>query len=43
MINADRIYVLGKGEIVESGSYDELMKMKGKYYKAFTIQAEGYK
>lgn len=27
--NADRIYVMDKGQIVESGNYDELMKMEG--------------
>ena len=41
--NADKIYVLDKGEIVESGNHKELIKMKGKYYKAFNIQAKGYK
>lgn len=40
--NADKIYVLEKGEIVESGNHDELMALQGKYHKAFTIQAEGY-
>ncbi len=41
--NADRIYVLDKGEIVESGNHAELVKLKGRYYKAFNIQAKGYK
>lgn len=41
--NADKIYVLDKGEIIESGSHDELMTRKGKYHHAFTIQAEGYR
>lgn len=41
--NADKIYVLEKGEIVEGGSHDELMALKGKYHHAFTIQAEGYR
>lgn len=41
--NADKIYVLDKGEIVESGDHKELMKLKGKYYNAFNIQAKGYK
>jgi len=41
--NADKIYVLDKGEIVESGNHKELMKLKGRYYKAFNIQAKGYK
>ena len=40
--NADKIYVLDKGEIVESGNHNELMKLKGKYYTAFNIQAKGY-
>ncbi len=31
--NADRIIVLNKGKILETGSYDELMKKKGFYYK----------
>ena len=41
--NADKIYVLADGAIAESGNHKELMKLKGKYHKAFTIQAEGYK
>lgn len=40
--NADKIYVLDEGKIAESGNHDQLMALKGKYYKAFTIQAEGY-
>ncbi len=31
--NADRIIVLNKGRIVETGSYEELMDKKGFYYK----------
>ena len=31
--NADRIYVLDKGQIVEYGSYDELMKLDGVFSK----------
>lgn len=41
--NADRIYVMDNGSIVESGNHDQLMELKGKYHNAFTIQAEGYK
>ncbi len=41
--NADKIYVLDKGELVESGNHDQLMELKGKYHKAFNIQANGYK
>jgi len=31
--NADRIIVLKKGKIVESGTYDQLLDMKGEFYK----------
>ncbi len=41
--NADKIYVLDKGEIIEKGSHNELMELRGKYYKAFNIQAKGYR
>jgi ABC-type multidrug transport system fused ATPase/permease subunit len=40
--NADRIIVLDKGEIVEEGSHDELIKLNGKYAEGFRLQAEGY-
>lgn len=29
IMNADRIYVMDKGELVQSGTYDELMKQEG--------------
>lgn len=35
---ADRIIVVDKGEIIENGSPEELMAMKGKYYKLVQIQ-----
>lgn len=34
----DAIYVLEKGEIIESGSHVELMRSKGKYYKMWKEQ-----
>jgi ATP-binding cassette subfamily B protein len=38
--NADRIVVLDKGRIAESGSHEELLKQKGMYYRLWTGQAE---
>ena len=34
----DRIYVLDKGEIIESGTHEELVNMKGKYYRLLKEQ-----
>lgn len=31
--NADKIVVMKKGRIVESGTYEELLKQKGEFYK----------
>lgn len=42
-VMADVIYMLENGEIVESGSHDELMAMGGKYAYMFNLQAEKYK
>ena len=33
------IYVLDKGEIIESGTHDELIALKGNYYKMYQLQA----
>ena len=40
---SDRIYVLGNGTILESGSHTELMAQGGEYSKMFTLQASSYK
>lgn len=40
---SDRIYVLGNGTILESGSHAELMAQDGDYSKMFTLQASSYK
>jgi len=40
--NADQIYVIDGGEIVECGSHDDLMRLGGQYADAFTTQAKGY-
>ena len=42
-VNADRIYVMENGEIIESGSHKELMEQNGTYAYMFTLQAEKYK
>lgn len=42
-VMADEIYMLEKGEIIEHGSHDELMKLDGKYAYMFRLQAEKYK
>ena len=42
-VGADRIYVMEKGEIIESGSHEELMKKNGTYAYMFNLQAEKYK
>jgi len=36
--NANKIIVVDKGKILEMGTPDELMELKGKYYKLIQIQ-----
>lgn len=38
IMHADKIYVLEKGEIVETGSHDELIDLKGLYYAMWRQQ-----
>ncbi len=38
--NADRIFVVNDGRIVESGNHDELMAKKGEYYDLYTAQLQ---
>ena len=38
--NADRILVMDKGKIVESGNHNELIKNKGLYSRLYTIQSK---
>ena len=42
-VNADKIYVMENGRIIESGSHEELMKLNGTYAYMFNLQAEKYK
>lgn len=38
----DRILLFRSGEVVESGTHEELMARKGKYYELFQMQAQYY-
>jgi ATP-binding cassette subfamily B protein len=38
VMHADRIYVLERGRIVESGGHDELLERKGLYYAMWRQQ-----
>ena len=40
---ANKIVVVDKGEIIECGTPEELMALKGKYYKLIKIQSMGEK
>lgn len=40
--NADKIYVIDGGKIVEDGSHETLMKLDGQYASLFKLQAKGY-
>lgn len=42
VVDADRIYLLSDGRILESGTHAELMAQNGKYREMFLKQAEGY-
>ena len=38
IVNADRILVIAKGKIIEDGTHQELMRLKGHYYQLYTNQ-----
>ena len=40
--NANKIFVIDGGKIIEQGSHKDLLKLKGKYAHLFNIQARGY-
>lgn len=40
--HADRILMMEKGRVIESGSHEELMALGGKYAEMFSLQAEKY-
>jgi ATP-binding cassette, subfamily B, bacterial len=41
--NADRIYVMHDGELIEEGSHDELIARGGRYAELFDLQARAYR
>jgi ATP-binding cassette subfamily B protein len=41
--NADKIFMLENGTIIEEGTHEELMSLKGKYAEMFNMQAEKYR
>ncbi len=41
--NADRIYVIDNGGIIESGTHRQLLALNGQYATLFNLQAKGYR
>ncbi|OKL64607.1 Multidrug resistance protein 1B [Talaromyces atroroseus] len=41
IVNADRIYVIDDGTVVEHGTHTQLMAMKSKYYRLYTASKSG--
>ena len=39
---ADRVIVMMDGQIIESDSHEELLKLNGEYAKLFSAQAQWY-
>jgi ATP-binding cassette subfamily B protein len=40
---ADRIYLLDKGQVIESGTHESLMDQRGSYASIFNTQSAGYR
>lgn len=38
--DADKIFVIGEKQILEQGNHDELMTLKGRYYRFYTTQTD---
>jgi len=41
--DAEKLAVINEGKVVENGTHEELMRLKGEYHKLYTIQMEGLK
>ncbi|MGN1202865.1 MAG: ATP-binding cassette domain-containing protein, partial [Eubacterium sp.] len=39
----DRIFFIADGQIVESGSHEELMALKGRYFRMYQLQSYYYR
>ena len=42
VVDADKIYLIRNGSIIEEGTHSELMSLGGRYYEMFTTQTELY-
>ena len=42
IVNADKICVISKGRIIESGTHHELISLKKRYYELYTHQFEQF-
>jgi ATP-binding cassette, subfamily B, bacterial len=40
---ADRIFVIEQGRMIESGAHRELLDLRGRYAELFNLQAEAYR
>ena len=40
---ADKIVVIEQGEVLETGTHDQLLQAKGRYATLFSLQAQGYR
>ncbi|WP_414625081.1 ABC transporter ATP-binding protein [Calothrix sp. CCY 0018] len=40
---ADKIVVIEQGEVLETGTHEELLQAKGRYATLFSLQAQGYR
>ncbi|MDF2700731.1 MAG: transporter related protein [Haloplasmataceae bacterium] len=43
VVDANKIYLIEQGKVIESGSHHELLKLKGKYFEMFETQASLYR